>query len=172
LKSNTYNLLSTNHSKAIITHISNTIGNNQSLFDELIDCFFSNEYRIVQRAVWVVTSVAIKYPMLIEKHYVKLIELMDDTSMHNAITRNITKIFKELPIPEKYEGAIIDKCFKIIESDYFDIAPQAFSIHILIKYKKKHPELFKELKELLQIRLPYFQHSPGLLNIAAKVLKD
>jgi hypothetical protein len=158
------------HSKKNTNLIIDYIGNDTKRFDTLMECFYSDDYIIVQRSIWVVSSSAIRYPNLLTKHYVNLTKLMDEKSKHNAVSRNICKLFFEIQIPEAFEGEILNKAFKIIGSTHFEIAPKAFCMHIIMKYKTKYPELISELKELISVQLPYFQHSPGLLSVAKKVI--
>ncbi len=127
---------------------------------------------MVQCCVWIIIALNKKNNNILKKHYVKLIDLMDDSTKHNAIHRNICKLFYEIEIPKIYEGKIIAKSFNIISSDNSEIAAKVFSIHLIMKYKKKYPDLIVELKELISLKLPYFQHSPGLINVARKVMNS
>jgi len=57
------------HSKAQTNLIIKWIGNSQQRFDELFDLFLKDEYRVVQRAAWPLSYVAIAHPKLISKHF-------------------------------------------------------------------------------------------------------
>ena len=59
------------HSKQQCNNIVQYIGNSQQRFNELIKLFFGNEYRVVQRAAWVLSYSAIKHPALIKTHLKK-----------------------------------------------------------------------------------------------------
>lgn len=55
------------HSKAQKNLIVEWVGNNQQRFDELVNLFLQDEYRVTQRAAWPLSFIAIDEPSLIKK---------------------------------------------------------------------------------------------------------
>ena len=53
------------HSKRQTQSISDFIGNHQSRFDALMQIFFTEDYRVVQRAAWVLSYSAMAHPILV-----------------------------------------------------------------------------------------------------------
>ena len=53
------------HSKKQALQIANYVGSDPLLFAQLMALFFANEYKITQRAAWVVSCCAEKHPQLI-----------------------------------------------------------------------------------------------------------
>jgi hypothetical protein len=57
------------HSKAQTDKIVQWIGKDPQRFDALFDLFLTDEYRVVQRAAWPLSYVAINHPAFITKYF-------------------------------------------------------------------------------------------------------
>ena len=66
------------HSKAQALRIVKYIGTDQKRFDTLMNLFYKEEYRVVQRAAWVVSHCAEKYIFLFNNHLPKMVKYMVD----------------------------------------------------------------------------------------------
>jgi hypothetical protein len=156
------------HSKSQALKISNYIGNDQNRFDELMMLFFDTEYRVTQRAAWVVSHCADKYPELIEPYIEPMIlNLKKDITV--AVQRNTLRVLQEKEMPNTIIGDAADICFKILESAKEPIAVKIFAMTLLANVCKKVPELKNELKILIEDQLPY--GSAGFKSRANKILK-
>ncbi|MEQ8244521.1 hypothetical protein [Fulvivirga sp.] len=156
------------HSKSQALKISNYIGNDQNRFDELMILFFDTEYRVTQRAAWVVSHCADKYPELIEPYIEPMIlNLKKDITV--AVQRNTLRVLQEKEMPNTIIGDAADICFKILESAKEPIAVKVFAMTLLANICKKVPELKNELKILIEDQLPY--GSAGFKSRANKILK-
>lgn len=156
------------HSKPQALKISNYIGNDQNRFDELMNLFFDKEYRVTQRAAWVVSHCADKYPELIEPYIESMIlNLKNDVPV--AVRRNTLRVLQEKEMPESIIGDAADICFKIMESAREPIAVKVFAMTLLANICQKVPELKNELKILIENQLPY--GSAGFKSRANKILK-
>lgn len=156
------------HSKSQALKISNYIGNDQNRFDELMTLFFDTEYRVTQRAAWVVSHCADKYPELIEPYIEPMIlNLKKDITV--AVQRNTLRVLQEKEMPNTIIGDAADICFKILESAKEPIAVKVFAMTLLANICKKVPELKNELKILIEDQLPY--GSAGFKSRANKILK-
>ena len=108
------------HSKANCTEIVNWVGNSQKRFDELFNLFLNDEYRVVQRAAWPLSYIAIACPKLIAKHFAKLIRNLHKPGLHNAVKRNTVRLLQEVAIPERFHE------MKTIIEDRWDFETAAF----------------------------------------------
>ena len=70
------------YSKAYTVHLAEKIGPNQEAFDELLEAFLHDEWRVTQRAAWIVSHCIDRRPWLIEKHI-------------EAVLLNLKKIIKQ-----------------------------------------------------------------------------
>ena len=99
------------HSKRQALFIRDYIGNNQVLFDELMTHFFSNEYRVTQRAAWIMTHCVAQRPHLINPHLEKMVNNLKDKKIHVAVKRNTVRLLQNVALPEDLMGTAADCCF-------------------------------------------------------------
>lgn len=143
------------HTKENTNLIVAHIGNNQKSFDELMKMFMADEYRITQRAAWVVGDLARIYPALIVPHFKRIILNLRKPALHDAVKRNTLKILQELDIPEPLWGAAADTCFNFLLSKSEPIAIEVFSMTVLFNISKHVPEFRDELALIIEDQMPY-----------------
>jgi len=157
------------HSKTQCTKIVKWVGNDQKRFNELFDLFLNDEYRVVQRAAWPLGYCVIAHPVFISKHWKKLINNLKKPGLHDSVKRNSIRLMQDISIPEKYDGEIMDLCFKYLESPTEPLAVKVFSMSVLDKLAKKYPEIMPELRLLIEDQLPH--QTAGFKSRAKKILK-
>ena len=94
------NQLLKENSKANCDKIVKWICHDQQRFDELLQLFFSNEYRLVQLAAWPLRYAAIAHPPLVKKHFEQLIIKLSKPGIHTAVKRNTLRLLQEIAIPK------------------------------------------------------------------------
>lgn len=162
--------LSKTISKEQVNAIVRWIGDDPQRFDRLFTIFTTADNRTVQRAAWPMSYCAVKYPVLIKKHYATLLRLVEQSNGLPAVRRNILRLLDQGPLlPEKYHGRIMAACFKSMEDPREPIACRAFAIGILLKLAKVYPEIVPELKTVAAVILP--GAAPGVKSRALNVLK-
>lgn len=157
------------HSKAQALLIRDYIGNNQVLFDELMTHFFSNEYRITQRAAWIVNHCVEKYPFLINSHLERMVHNLARPKLHDAVKRNTVRILQSVDLPEELLGPLVDYCFKFLLDPKEAVAIRVFSMQILYNICKKEPELADELRIVIEEFMPH--GTAGFRSRGKKILK-
>jgi hypothetical protein len=157
------------HSKRQTTMLVQWIGNDQRRFAELIELFLSDEYRVVQRAAWVLGDCARLYPELLSGHLMTIVDNLFRSDLHDAVKRNTVRFLKEIEIPENFQGKVVEICFRFISAPEEAIAVKAFSMQVLFKLSKQHPDLKPELTLLIEEQMPYA--SVGLRSCGSKILK-
>lgn len=158
------------HTKANCRLIIDWIGNDPARFNELFHLFLHDEYRVNQRASWPMSYCAIAHPELMKKNMGKLIMNLQKLRLHNSIKRNTVRLLQSVDIPVKYEGTVMDICFKYIEDPKEAVAVKAFSISVLGKLAKKYPEIIPEIKLLIEDHASF--QTPGFRSRAKKVVKE
>jgi hypothetical protein len=138
------------HSKAQCTAIVNWVGASQHRFDALFKLFLNDEYRVVQRAAWPVSYCVIAHPQFIKKHWADLVKNLQQPNLHNAVKRNSIRLLQDIPIPEKYQGSIMDICFNYLQSPTEAVAVKAFSLTVLNNLAKQYPEIIPEVQLILE----------------------
>jgi len=142
--------LNDEHSKAQTMRIINYIGTNQKRFDELIQIFLKSDYRICQRAAWTLTHFHDESLKLFDKHHEALISMLDRTDVHDAIYRNVFRLYVDLVIPEDYEGLIYDRALKFATILKYPVAIRANAIHVAANVAFNYPELKEEIFFVLE----------------------
>ena len=157
------------HSKANCTRIVKWVGNNQQRFDELLNLFLNDEYRVVQRAGWPISNLVIAYPQLIQKHFTKLLQNVKKPGIHDAVKRNTVRLLQDITIPERFHGKVMNLCFDYIISPSEKVAVKAFSLTILEKLAMRYPEIKPELKTIIEDRWDF--ETAAFKSRAKKILK-
>ena len=155
------------HSKANTEYLTNQIGTDQEAFDELIALMFNNEYRVAQRAAWVVGHCIEAHPWLVKKHLKPMIENLQNP-VHDAIKRNTLRILQFVDIPEDLHGITAEICFSILNSAKSPIAFKAHAMSALLDIVKIYPELKEELKISIEEQMPF--GSAGFISRGRRTL--
>lgn len=156
------------HSKAQATKIATYIGNNQHLFDHLMELFLKEGYRITQRAAWVIRLCVDKYPELIEPYLNEIIENLN-RPVHDAVKRNTLSILQHKEIPGDQMGSLATICFDFLTSRQEPVAIKVFAMTILANIAQKEPDLKQELKICIEDQLPFA--SAAFVSRGKKVLE-
>ncbi|PSL43700.1 hypothetical protein CLV51_1079 [Chitinophaga niastensis] len=161
----------TEHSRAQSLRIAAWIGGNASRFKTLITLFLEDDYRVVQRAAWVVSFVAAKHPALLTPHLPAMVTKMEAAGLPVAVKRNVLRVLQYLPIPSDLHGAVMNTCFTFLEEPTETVAVKAFSMTVLANLAKDYPEIKNEIRLLIEDQL---ENSPtaGFRSRAKKVLKE
>jgi len=154
-------------SKENAESIAQYIGADPDRFTELMALFLGDEYRLTQRAAWVLSKCIDQHPWLLSPYLEKVIyNLQGDVSV--AVKRNTVRILQNIDIPEDLMGPLADVCFQFLESGEEAVAVKVFSMTILFNITKKEPDLKNELRLLIEDQLPY--GSAGFKSRAKKIL--
>ena len=140
------------HSKTNCLRIINWIGSNQQRFDELVHLFLHDEYRVIQRAGWPLSEIAVKQPKLVTKHLARILKHAQQPGNHEAVKRNTVRLLQEMDIPEKFHGEVMNLCFDWLVSPTEKPAVKAFSLTVLDNLSQQYPEIKQELKTIIEDR--------------------
>ncbi|MCU0325119.1 MAG: hypothetical protein MUF45_07670 [Spirosomaceae bacterium] len=161
------------HSKVQTQRIADYIGADKNRFAELIELFLNGEYRITQRAAWVVSEVVSKYPFLVEPHLAGILKKLREPGIHDAVKRNVVRIFEDIEILDEYLEDITDLCFNFLTNPAEAIAIKAFSMTVLSRIVKKIPELKNELIFTIEdLMIKHQDQSPAIISRGKKVIKQ
>lgn len=158
------------HSKAQTQKFIDWVGTSQTRFDELVQLFLGDEYRVTQRAAWPLSYIAIAHPQLVKKHLPVFVKLLGNPKLHKAVRRNVVRLLQFVEIPKKLHGEVMNYCFDFIADVNEAAAVKAFSLTILENLSKKYPEIKGEIKTIVEERWDY--ESVAFHSRAKKFLKD
>ncbi len=162
--------LLTEHSRTQAISIAAFIGNDPERFRILMDIFFHEKYRLVQRSAWVLSYAIKKHPSLIQPYLAQTIDLLIDGKQPDAVPRNILRILQTMDVPEALQGKLMDICFGYVQEPTTPIAIKAFALTVLHNLSKQYPDIRQELYTVIEERLPY--ESAAFLSRARKILKE
>ncbi len=138
------------HSKKQALLIASYIGDNPGRFDDLMKLFFSKEYRVAQRAAWVMSHCTDHYPGLMRPHLKRLVKNLQDPTLHVAIKRNTVRFLSNYELPKDLMGLVADYCFKFLADPKEAVAVRVHAMLVLYNFCKKEPGLSNELKILIE----------------------
>lgn len=163
------NELLTYRSKQEVVRLANRIGGSQDQFDALISVMLSEDYRLAQRAAWVVSHCAQKSPNLLQKHLKSMIDNLKN-DIPGAVERNTLRVLQFAELPEELLGITAEVCFNYLLSGSSAVAVKVYAMTILGNISKKYPELSGELKTILEEQLPF--GSAGFRSRAKRILRN
>ncbi|MCB0497589.1 MAG: hypothetical protein KDC79_15705 [Cyclobacteriaceae bacterium] len=143
------------------------IEGDSSRFKQLMQLFFSDEYRVNQRAAWVMSHCVDKHPELLVPYLSQMIKNLYKPT-NDAIKRNTMRVFQQVELPEKLWGETLEKCFEYMESNSEPIAIRVFAMTVAYNISKDVPEIKNELKELIKEMMVY--GSAGIKSRGGKIL--
>ncbi len=157
------------HNKVQRDRIVAYIGADPKRFAELVQLFLAGPYRITQRASWPLSTCIENHPQLITPHLRKILALLQQEGIHDAVKRNVLRLLQYITIPKSLQGIVIDLCFKYLSGTQEPVAIRAFSITLLTNLAGNIPELKNELISIIEQRLPY--EKPAFVSRSTKALK-
>lgn len=161
--------LENKHSKAQAEEIVQSIVMNPSKMEELMECFFSDNIRICQRAAWPLGMLGEKAPELISPYTPQLIKTLHSKNSNDTIVRNILRTWKDMELDEEYEGEIFEICYDHFLNTKNAIAIRVFAMYICTNIACKYPELADELIPEIELNLSH--DSPGIRSGSKTSLK-
>lgn len=162
LKERLPNVYSKNDIQAIVTYV----GDNQQLFDELVNILVWGEERQAYIAAWVFGHSGEKYPKLLNAHLKTIItHLKNDVA--DGVKRAIVRVLQWIEIPEELQGELVNTCFELLENPKTAIAIKVFSMTILYNISKTQ-DIKQELRLVIESQLD--NASSGFRSRAKKIL--
>jgi hypothetical protein len=158
------------HSRERSERIAAWIGNDGKRFKLLMELFLKGDYRITQRASWIVNICSERYPGLIRPYLKQMIERMQEPEVHPAVRRNVIRILQFIEIPRHLLGTVATVCFQYLGSHNQPIAVRVFSMTVLGNIARLKPDFRRELRLVIEQQLPY--GSAGFRARARKVLAE
>lgn len=156
------------HSKPQTMRIVHWIGHDADRLAALMDIFLGSDYRLTQRAAWVVRYIGEGAPELMAAWLPELAARLHRQPLHDAVKRNILNVFEHLDIPESLYDELTESCFTYLADPQEAVAIRCISMSILDKICQKIPELRPELRLLIE---EHFEHSSaGFKSRARKIL--
>jgi len=159
------------HSREQVTRIVQWIGRDTGRIAALIDIFIRDEYRVVQRAAWIVSDVGRLHPELMQPHIPSLVQRLEDKGTHIAVKRNVYRLMQYLELPEAVHAPLMNSCFASLADPREALAVRAFAMSILARLAGIYPEIGQELRLIIEDSLQH-EAAPSFKSRARKVLQQ
>ena len=157
------------HSKHQCFRIAKWVGTDKERFRELMDLFLKGEYRVTQRAAWIVKHCADNHAELVSPYFDEIIDRMLEPGVRVAVKRNVIRILQDVDIPRRIAGKIATVCFEMLGSAKEPIAVKVFSMTVLANIARREPDLKREIRILIEQQMP--TGSAGFRSRGRKILK-
>lgn len=158
-------------SKRNTDYIASVVDRDENLFRELVDLVLTNEEYVSGRAAWVIETIWLKYPEMIDPHINDMIDFLPKSKYDNQ-KRHFLKILSTRDIKEFDEshlGILIDCCFTWLEDPVYPTAVKMFSMQIIYNFVEVEPILASELIAIIENQ--FEDGTPGFRNRGEKLLK-
>ena len=158
-------------SKRNTDYMASVIGTDEKLFKQMFELVLTNEEYVSGRAAWVIETVWLKYPEMINPYINNIIDFLPKSKFDNQ-KRHLTKILSTRNLRELDEerlGILIDRCFTWLEDPIYPTAVKMFSMQIIYNYIEIEPTLATELIAIIENQ--YNDSTPGFKNRGDKLLK-
>ncbi len=158
------------HSKRNTMRIARWVGSDRRRFAQLMRCFLKGEYRITQRAAWIVSYCAEQHPQLLLPYLGRMLDRMMEPGVHVAVKRNVIRILQFITVPKKLQGKVATICFGLLTSQHEPVAVRCFSMTVLANIARQEPELKRELRLVIEQHLPW--GTPGINARGKRILRQ
>ncbi|ASZ13067.1 hypothetical protein KTO58_09030 [Chitinophaga pendula] len=159
------------HSRAQCLLITKWVGRDSNRLAVLLALFMEDEYRVVQRAAWIISMIAQEHPDMLAPHLPKMVQRMQEDGVPVAVKRNVTRVLQYLPIPEALHDPVMDTCFMLLEDVQETIAVRCFAMTVLARLAKAYPDISRSIRLIIEDTLQQGA-SPAFRSRARKVLKE
>jgi hypothetical protein len=143
------------HSRKHAEKIGRWVGADSARLKLLMKFFLKGEYRIAQRAAWVVTIVAERRPIIFRPYLKRMLSRVHEPGIHDAVKRCVIRILQSTDIPDDLLGLVTNTCFEQLTSVGAPVAVKCFSMTVLTRIAKSEPELGRELRLVIEQQLPF-----------------
>jgi len=157
------------HSRKQTLRLANWVGKDRTRFTMLMDIFLHDEYRVVQRASWIIMYTAADHPEWIKPWIKKMLEY-SGKPVHDAVKRNILRILQDVEIPKPFQGMAATVCFNFLLSQNEPVAVKVFSMSVLANLAKYEPELKQEIILIIEEQIEWGK--PAFRSRGKKILRQ
>ncbi len=121
---------------------------------------------LAQRAAWVMSKVACRYPGLMRPWWKKALE-RSRQPCHDSIKRNLLKVLEFAGVPEPHESEVLEICLGWLTDRSQPIAVHAYALTIVHTLVQRYPELEGEFRAVAGLLRE--QASPGIRSRLRKL---
>src|SRR5690348_3803868 len=126
------------------------VADNENRFNTLISTYIEGPYRVTQRTARALTLIASNNGSLLKPHFSRLIKALRNSEASTAYKRNTIRLFQFVDIPHRYQGMLVELCFRFLMNKRETIAVKVFAMSVLEKLSRHSQELRRELRIVIE----------------------
>lgn len=149
--------------------IADYVGDNEERLAEVMELYFGDDIRLVQRSSQVVSKICNRKVAMVRPYLIEMVNGLS-TNPVDAFKRNTLRTFQTSEIPEEVEGELFDHCIEYLKSMDEAIAIKAFGMTVARRICERYPELADEVILPVEILISE-NYSAGVVNRGKKELK-
>lgn len=135
-------------SRANTDFIANWAGTNAERIADLVDIALNADGQTAARALWALEKVAAAHHNILLPHIPALVAALPRFTF-SGMRRITCKILMLTDVPQKFDGPIIDFCFRMLETHDEPIGVKANCMSLIASRLSDYPELKPELKAIV-----------------------
>ena len=155
-------------SRANTDFIANWASTNAERIADLVDIALNADGQTAARALWALEKVAAAHHNILLPHIPALVAALPRFTF-SGMRRIACKILMLTDVPQKFDGPIVDFCFRMLETPDEPIGVKANCMSLIASRLADYPELKSELKAIVADILTNIQSSG--FKVRAKHLK-
>ncbi len=153
-------------SRANTDFIANWAGTNAERIADLVDIALNADGQTAARALWALEKVAAAHHNNLLPHIPALVAALPRFTF-SGMRRIACKILMLTDVPQKFDGQIVDFCFRMLETPDEPIGVKGNCMSLIAQRLSRYPELKPELKAIVDDILTTTE-SRGLASRAKK----
>ncbi len=143
-------LLLENYSKASCAYVKEQVLRQPELLKMLVSWLIGEDFVLAQRAAWVIGMMGDRHANVLKPYMDQLI-LAAQNPCHDAVARNVIRVWQFMDIDEQYAGKVYELCFNLLSSPSQAIAIRAFSATVCGNICCKYPVLADEIENMIPV---------------------
>ncbi len=135
-------------SRANTDFIANWAGINAERIADLFEIALNADGQTAARALWALEKVAAAHHNILQPHIPALVAALPRFTF-SGMRRIACKILMLTDVPQKFDGPIVDFCFRMLETPDEPIGVKANCMSLIASRLADYPELKPELKAIV-----------------------
>lgn len=162
-------LLLKGNSRSYTDFVSDIVSKRPELIKELWEIYLAIEEPVSRRAAWIIDTASEDKPGWVEPFMPALIEKLPLFN-HDGLKRHALRMIARMPIPQGYEGRLLNKTFEWLLAVDESVAVKMYCIQILYRLSETEPDILQELYDTIEFQMA--DGTPGFRSIGSKMMQQ
>lgn len=141
-------ILSIRHKRDAVQLVEKIVSHQYDV-NELMECFFSEDWVLCQKASWPLSVLSDHNEDLVLPYLEAMVDNLD-RPVHDAVIRNTLRSWQSISIPEDLQGVVYDKAFSYFLEPQQPVAIRVFAMTVCANIAMNHPGLAPEIITVIE----------------------